>query len=94
MKPPIKIDNAIVLEWAWAGVKPFGLLSSSDNEITIEIFGFAICKYENSNIIYRFSCDKSWECKQDNDNESIEEAKQLPRNYNIKNIKWNIVKTI
>jgi hypothetical protein len=81
-KPPNKIDKANVLEWAWSGSIPFGKVGETD------IFGLAICQYENSDEYYRFSCDKNWETEQDGLYDSVEEAKNcLPEQY--KNVPAN-----
>jgi len=81
-KPPPKIDNAEVLYWAWAEGKPFGNINYSDGSFAAEVFGLAICQYENSDVYYRFSCDQNWESIQDFDYHSIEEAKtELPQQY-------------
>ena len=82
-KPPETIDGAKVLVWAWSGNKSFGLLKYSEsNEVAAEIYGLAICRYTDSNVIYRFSCDENWETEQDSDYATIEEAKSnLPEQY-------------
>jgi hypothetical protein len=91
-KPPEKIDGANVLEWSWSGEQPFGVVKSAgNNEVTAEIFGLAICQYDNSNVIYRFSCDKNWETEQDFDYSSVTEAKEyLPFQYKAVSINWII----
>lgn len=87
--PPSKIDNAAVLYWAWAGKKPFGNLYYSDGSLATQVFGLAICQYENSDIIYRISCDENWESVQDGDYKSIEEAKiYLPDQYRNVPVNW------
>jgi hypothetical protein len=88
-KPPKEIDGAKVLEWAWSGDKPFGVVCYESGEIAAEIFGLAICSYPNVNKIYRFSCDSEWETEQDSDYQSIEEAKhELPLQYHEVKPKW------
>jgi hypothetical protein len=89
-KPPEKIDGARVLEWAWSGEIPFGVIKYADGEeIAAEIYGLAICQYDNSKIIYRFSCDRNWETEQDSDYTSIEEAKKnLPEQYKKVAVEW------
>jgi hypothetical protein len=84
-KPAKEIDGAKVLLWAWSGSVPFGKVSD------IEIYGLAICQYENSDDIYRFSCDKNWETQQDGLYSSIEQAvEQLPDQYKNVTAKWTI----
>ncbi|GAA5445229.1 hypothetical protein Misp06_03427 [Microbulbifer sp. NBRC 101763] len=88
-KPPKEIDGAQVLEWAWSGDKPFGELRYESGEIASEIFGLAICQYDESDVIYRFSCDSSWEKEQDSDYGSIAEAKEnLPEQYKKIEAHW------
>ena len=87
--PPKQIDGANVLEWAWSGDKPFGIVMTTDGKVAAEIYGIAICKYENSDIIYRFSCDFDWETEQDSDYSSIEDAKKyIPAQYQNIEIQW------
>ena len=82
-KPPGKIDGASIIEWAWSGSnQPFGVIRFSDGQIAHEIFGLAICKYDESDAVFRFSCDENWEAQQDSIYKSIIEAKQnLPAQY-------------
>jgi hypothetical protein len=89
-KPPQTIDGAEVLEWAWSGEKPFGMVRYESGTVAAEIFGLAICRCLNSGKIYRFSCNAEWDTEQDSDYRSVEEAKNnLPLNYlEIKAI-WN-----
>ena len=88
-KPPEKIDNAEVLFWAWSDTFPFGLVKYTDGQIAAEIYGLAICKYANSDTVYRFSCDKHWETIQDQDYDSVDEAKsELPEQYKNVAAEW------
>ena len=92
-KPPEEIDGAKVLEWAWSGSIPFGVLKykgkEKDGQIAFEIYGLAICQYEKTGEIYRFSCDENWETEQDAPYDSIEQAKeQLPDQYKNVSIDW------
>lgn len=92
--PPSKIDGAEVLEWAWSGSQPFGVIRAQTGEVSSEIYGLAICRYKGSSIIYRFSCDANWEVEQDADYPSIQEAKEsLPAQYRNTHILWQQVKT-
>lgn len=82
-KPPKEIDGAKVLFWAWSAPVPFGKVSD------IDIYGLAICQYENSEDVYRFSCDENWETQQDGLYNSIEEAiEELPEQYKNVEAKW------
>ncbi len=88
-KPPITIDNALVIEWAWSGKSPFGFILYDTGEIASEIYGFAICRYLDSQRFYRFSCNKKWEVEQDSDYDSIVTAKNnIPPQYNVIDIVW------
>jgi hypothetical protein len=86
MKPPAYIDGAKVIKWAWSGPKPFGYVGMIDSPGREDIYGLAICQYENSDSFYRFSCDKYWETVQDASNATDEDAiRFLPLQYaNIK----------
>src|SRR6185437_15308509 len=75
MHPPLIIDGAHVLWWAWAGDEPFGMCSG------IEVYGFAICRCD-SGALYRFSCDREWQTVNDAPFDDEEEAKTgIPANY-------------
>ena len=81
-KPPKEIDGAKVLEWAWSGNNPFGVVHDRSGGVASEIYGLAICSYDNGNSVYRFSCDSKWETEQDSVYSTIEEAKRnLPDQY-------------
>ena len=84
-EPPIRIDGARVIEWAWAGDKPFGEVLGADSP---EIFGLAIATYDDQKF-YRFSCDQDWETQQDGLYDSINEAKRLlPDQYRMVEVNW------
>ncbi len=88
-RPPKEIDGAKVLEWAWSGNTPFGVVRYESGEIAAEIFGLAICKYPGSEKVYRFSCDFEWDTEQDCDYNSITEAKEkLPIQYQEPDVIW------
>lgn len=81
VNPPNIIDGARVLEWAWSD-EPFGEMPNDDGTAALLIHGLALCRYENSAEIHRFSCDAIWECAQDVAYDSIEDAKtHLPEQY-------------
>jgi len=87
--PPREIDGARVIEWAWSGSEPFGTVCFENGKVSAEIFGLAICKYSNSETIYRFSCDSKWETEQDFGYASIQEAKaNLPLQYQNTVANW------
>ena len=86
--PPLKIDGACVLEWAWSGQKPFGRVPGAEPP---EIYGLAIATYDFEQF-YRFSCDKDWNTTQDKLYDSIEEAKRmLPNQYKEVPAVWHAI---
>ena len=88
-KPPEIIDGAKVLCWAWSGPAPFGVVKSTDGVVAVEIYGLAICQYQGSAKIYRFSCDSEWETEQDSDYDTVQEAKDnLPKQYQNLPVVW------
>ena len=88
VKPPISIDGAHVLEWAWSQ-QPFGEVRCGDGSTTVQIFGLALCRYPNDAQVYRFSCDGHWECQQDQMYGSLEEARtNLPAQYRNVPVLW------
>ena len=90
-KPPREIDGAKVLEWAWSGSKPFGVVRYDSGEIASEIFGLAICSYGDKGKVYRFSCDANWGTEQDSDYSTVDEAKKnLPNQYRAIEPEWQM----
>lgn len=88
IKPPEKIDGAKVLYWAWSGDIPFGWVGTESD--SVPIYGLVIAQYEGGSVIYRFSCNQSWETEQDADYASIEDAlKNLPEQYKRAAAKWH-----
>lgn len=88
-KPPKEIDGAKVIEWAWSGTRPFGVLRFESGELAAKIFGLAICSYTGSDSIYRFSCGPDWEVEQDSDCGSIADAKaRIPSQYQEVKAVW------
>ena len=89
MEPPEYIDNAKVIKWAWSGSQPFGILSCEDGSEKEEVYGLAICRYEGSKNVYRFSCNKDWETIQDGVYNDIEAAvRLLPDQYKAVPANW------
>lgn len=91
IEPPDELDGAKVIKWAWSGDKPFGLIPmvDADSDEPIEIYGLAICRYDDSGNVYRFSCDKEWEVQQDGLYESVDDAlRQLPDQYRLIETNW------
>ncbi len=88
VNPPDELDKAKVIKWAWSGKEPFGYIDAGDGS-KIEIHGLAICQYEDSHSVYRFSCDENWEVQQDSLHDSIEDAvRQLPDQYQMVTANW------
>lgn len=89
-EPPDELDGAKVIKWAWSGDKPFGLMRYQDEMYEpIEIYGLAICQYEDTRAIYRFSCDKKWEVQNDSPQDSVEDAERiLPDQYKLVPAEW------
>lgn len=88
VEPPDSIDGANVIKWAWSGEKPFGYVSNEDGTDTDAVYGLAICRYNDSDNVYRFSCDSNWETVQDAVYDTVENAiAQLPDQY--KNVEAN-----
>lgn len=84
-EPPVTIDGARVLEWAWSGDQPFGEVPGADSP---KISGLAIATYDDQ-AFYRFSCNHAWETQQDGLYDSIDEAKrQLPDQYRQVVAQW------
>ena len=81
--PPKYIDDGKVLKWAWYGKRPFGFDGDT------QIFGLAICQYNDSATVYRFSCDKEWETIQDASYDNVEQAVgNLPEQYKNITAEW------
>ncbi len=86
--PPPEIDGARVLEWAWSE-RPFGEILDTEGRLVAVIHGLALCRYDDSGQIYRFSCDADWECQQDGVYGSLAEAKaNLPAQYRRVESAW------
>lgn len=88
VEPPDTLDGAKVIKWAWSGQDPFGYVKGDDGTRT-GIHGLAICQYDDSTHVYRFSCDENWVIQQDSSYDSIEIAlRQLPDQYKLITAKW------
>lgn len=89
MKPPVCIDGAKVIKWAWSGAKPFGYVGTIGSPETEEVYGLAICIYEKNESIYRFSCDKNWETVNDASYATVEDAiRFVPVQYKNVEADW------
>jgi hypothetical protein len=96
IEAPDYLDGAKVIKWAWSGSNPFGFVDSEDDKEREEIYGLAICKYENeegadnTEMVYRFGCNKSWETVQDGVYDSVENAIfYLPEQYKNEKAEWH-----
>jgi hypothetical protein len=92
VEPPDFLDGARVIKWAWSGLRPFGYVANEDGTGKEEIYGLAICRYDDSKSkepICRFSCDKNWEPVQDGIYDSVENAiRHLPPQYRNEEANW------
>jgi hypothetical protein len=89
-EPPDYIDGAKVLKWAWSGAQPFGFVSNMDGTEREDVYGLAICQYEQSGSLYRFSCGKSWDTIQDSLYDTVELAiSGLPQQYKNIEAVWH-----
>ena len=78
--------------WAWSYPWSFFVMpqSGSDGVDGIPIHGLAICRYEESGAIYRFSCDRNWETQNDTPYDSIEDAQGSPSlQYDVLKVEWH-----
>jgi len=76
------------LWWAWSGELPFGELPGAEGDDGL-IFGFAVCRYDQSGALYRFTCNKHWQVVQDMDHGDEEEAKaDIPGQYDASRVVW------
>ncbi len=56
----------------------------------IAIHRLAIARYRAYGAVYRFACDRDWQCVQDADHRSIAEAtERLPAQYRREPALWN-----
>ena len=88
--PPPTLDGAKVLAWARASSNPFGHVAVGDGGKQVAICGLAICRYDDTGPVYRFSCDKSWNLVQDSPYDSVEDAiTRLPNQYLNVKVEWH-----
>ena len=89
MKPPNQLDGATVVLWAWSSDRPFFEMPYSDGSGGIPIHGLAVCRYDESEAVYRFSCDSHWDVQNDTDHKSIDDARTCPSaQYDVERVKW------
>ena len=89
MRPPEEIDGATVVEWAWSDPDPFFVMPDSGRSGGVPIHGLAICRYDDSGAIYRFSCDREWETENDSTHDSIEVARLASsRQHDVLAVEW------
>ena len=88
MQPPTKLDGAVVLRWAWSGSEPFFVMP--DGGEGIPIHGLAVCRYEDSGSIYRFSCSRSWEVENDSPYDTVDRALQAQSgSFDVSSVAWH-----
>ncbi len=88
-EPPEFIDEARVIKWAWSGLQPFGFVGNESHAESEAVYGLAICQYKDSGLIYRFSCDRSWNTIQDSPYDTVESAlSSLPAQYKNVEAVW------
>ncbi|HKZ67022.1 MAG TPA: hypothetical protein VJ111_11720 [Chitinophagaceae bacterium] len=89
IEPPNYLDGAKVIKWAWSGREPFGTIGNTNDDEKEEVFGLAVCKYDDSDNFYRFSCDKNCQVVNDALHNSIEDAIEfLPEQYKNAERNW------
>jgi len=89
MTPPSTIDDAEVLYWAWSEPAPFFVMTDSNGEDAVAIHGLALCRYPDSKVIYRFSCNSSWETENDSTFETVQQAMQArSAQYDVSSVGW------
>lgn len=89
IEPPLELDGAKVVKWAWSGHKPFGFVGNEDGTESESIYGLAFCSYGDNEGIHRFSCDRNWEVVQDGYYNTIDQAlDQLPDQYKNVEAVW------
>ena len=91
MSPPCTIDDAKVFYWTWSGEEPFFYMTDTEGENPIAIHGFAICQYDGSGTVYRFSCDADWETVNDWTFDSMADAMDgVAEQYRLASICWQV----
>ena len=74
MKPPLQLDGADVVLWAWSSPEPFFAMPVVPGSDSVPIHGLAICRYAESGAVYRFSGNANWEVENDSPWASVDEA--------------------
>lgn len=89
MKPPSEIAGADVVLWAWSEAEPFFAMPYSDGSGAIPIHGLAICRYAESGIVCRFSCNNRWEPENDSAYDNVEDAVTAESaQYDVRSVQW------
>ncbi len=88
-EPPDELDGAKVILWAYNPVKPFFIMQYVDSTNYKSIHGFAICRYIDEELFYKFSCDREWNVEGDSDEASVEDAVETAQNQSEGSITWN-----
>jgi hypothetical protein len=82
------LDGAQVLYWAWSEGPPFFVMA--DGGEGIPIHGLAICRYEGSGAVCRFSCSDGWKVQNDSPYDQSVAAAMAGRSgqYDIARVRW------
>ena len=88
MTPPKTLDGAVVVHWAWSEPLPFFVMADGGSGTAIH--GLAVCRYDDSGKVYRFSCSREWEVENDSPQDSVEQAMQAPSlQYDTSAVAWH-----
>lgn len=95
MRPPAKLDGAVVRYWAWSQKRPFfimPLVGGTSEFRGIRIHGLAVCEYLDSGSIYRFSCDELWAVHNDSQCACLSDALEWrSAQFDASSVDWNSV---
>jgi hypothetical protein len=87
-EPPPFLDGARVVYWAW-WPDPFFVMRDPEGNAVAHVYGLAICRYDDSGAVYRFSCDQNWEVLNDSPYGTEEEARSAASgDYDVARIAW------
>jgi len=82
-----QLDGAEIIAISELG--DYGYIKIEGTNEAIEIAYLAICKYESSDTVFLFLCDKNFSVENDWDFESIEKALENANARSKEPIKWN-----
>ena len=85
MEPPVELDGATVVCWAYSP-EPFFVMP--DGRAGIPICGLAVAQYSPGKFC-RFSCDRNWETQNDSPFASVQDALHAPSGqYEVEKVRW------